>query len=196
MFSRCNEAAGGHLRRFETATRPITKSLLVGEVTTTGPASNCPAHQAAEPECRVIVEVTPRPAPAAHPAAPAPVARPPKTTAPVRVPRMPAAATPVVPAPALPRPTATAANPTLFQLDRAPLLPAPGPGTAAGPGVPAAAPTVVRSVLRSADYSQHDLSGRAFSFLVGGLAFLLVTVLVVGRLAVLRGARRRPVTDK
>jgi hypothetical protein len=196
---------------------------LVGEVTTTGPMSNCPAHRdgaaPVDPACRATVQVSPRPAPAAHPVTPTPAAHPPAVKTPAAMPSVPGAAMPSAPGaampsapgaavPALPAPAVPALpvptpsqNQALSQVDRAPLIPSDsGSEAAAQPAAPEVAQpdTVVRSVLRSADYSQDDLSGRAFAFLLGGVAFLLIAAVAAGRLVAvgLRQREPRTVTEK
>jgi hypothetical protein len=182
--------------------------LVIGELTTMGPGSNCPAHRdPADPFCRAAVVVPPHPAPVAHPVTLAPAARPrqarpqPAKT-PAAMSSVPAAALPAVAAPpALPVPTPSQSQ-VLSQVDRAPLVPADstGSGEAASQDAPEVAPpdTVARSVLRSAEYSQDDLSGRAIAFLLGGVAFLLVAAVVAGRLVGmgLRGRGARTVKEK
>jgi hypothetical protein len=185
---------------------------LVGEVTTTGPMSNCPAHLdgdgPVDPACRATVEVPPRPAPVTHPVTPAPVAHPPVVKTPTGMPSVPGAAVPSLPqapvpapaVPALPVPTPSRSL-VLSQVDRPPLVPTDsGPEAAAQPDSPEVAPpdTVVRSVLRSAEYSHDDLSSRVFAFLLGGVVFLLIAAVVAGRMVGvgLRRRESRTVTEK
>jgi hypothetical protein len=207
--------------------------LLVGELTATGPASNCPAvreaDEPADPFCRVAVAVPPHPASVGHPVTPAPAV--PPSAHPSGTPGTPGTSgtsgtpgtlgvTPSAPAMSVPAAGAPAAAPAgpaampplpastpspnlvLSQVDRAPLVPADsGDSATGGPqDVPEVAPPdmAARSVLRSASYSQDDLSGRAFAFLLGGVAFLLIAAVVAGRLVGLSLRRRGPhtVSDK
>jgi hypothetical protein len=88
-------------------------------------------------------------------------------------------ALPVVP----PAPSPT----VLSQLDRAPIVPAdPADAATQEPAPPA-------SALRSGDTSAGDLSGRAFAFLIGGVAFLLIATAIAGSLI---GARLRRRADE
>jgi hypothetical protein len=210
--------------------------LLVGELTATGPASNCPAvreaDEPADPFCRAAVAVPPHPAQVGHPVTPAPAV--PPSTHPSGTPGTPStpgtsgtsgtpgtlgvtpsaqamsvpaagapAGAPAGPAAMPPLPASTPSpNLVLSQVDRAPLVPADSGDSAAG--APQDAPEVApqdmaaRSVLRSASYAQDDLSGRAFAFLLGGVAFLLIAAVVAGRLVGLSLRRRGPrtVSDK
>lgn len=161
---------------------------LVGEVAATGPVSNCPALRAADTRidayCRVTVllpGVTP-PAIQAHPApvpgtrAPAPLraqgAPPAFPVTPPALPVPPAATLPGVKGalPVLPTPSPSVSPSVLSQLDRPPIVPT-GP---AGPD----AVTQEALPLRSADSSRGDLGGRAFAFLIGGVAFLLLATAI------------------
>ncbi|MGI8333791.1 hypothetical protein ACRYCC_27905 [Actinomadura scrupuli] len=109
-------------------------------------------------------------------------------------------AAPAVPAPgapALPAP-APGKSRVLSQVDRVPLVPLDSAesGAAVQPGAPKVVPPDV--VVRSADYSDEDLSGRGFGFLLGAVAVLLVAVAFAGRVARVAVRRRhpRPVAEK
>jgi hypothetical protein len=204
---------------FAVRVRPNSRGgPLVGEIVAAGPISNCPALRAADtaadPYCRVTILIPGEPATAVHPRHPAPApirpAVPPPPAiqggppiaqgAPLAFPHVPSlppappvgaaapgsagnngvtapGALPVVPAPA-PSPT------VLSQLDRAPIVPAdPADAATQEPAPPAFAP-------RSGDTSAGDLSGWAFAFLIGGVAFLLIATAIAGNLIGTRLRRR------
>jgi hypothetical protein len=192
---------------------------LVAEVVAAGPVSNCPALRAADtpvdPYCRATILIPGEPATALHPHHPAPAhvhrAVPPPPAiqggppiaqgAPPAFPHVPSlpAAPPMPPAPpagaaapgsagndgitapgALPVVPAPAPSPTvLSQLDRAPIVPA-DPADAAPPAFAS----------RSGDTSAGDLSGWAFAFLIGAVAFLLIATAIAGNLIGTRLRRR------
>jgi hypothetical protein len=189
--------------RFDLGRRPATADFtvrvrpgarggpLVGEVAATGPVSNCPALRAADTRidayCRVTVllpGVTPqavqaRPAPVPGtraPASPRAQGAPPAfPVTPPALPVPPAATLPgakgVLPVlPVLPAPSPSVSPSVLSQLDRPPIVPT-GP---AGPDAVTREPLP----LRSADSSRGDLRGRAFAFLIGGVAFLLLATAI------------------
>lgn len=179
-------------RKAETATftiqvRPGRRGgPLAGELTTTGPLSNCPQRgngtEPRDPLCRATVLISGRAvlisgrAPAVTPA---PVGRRPlPVTAPGPMPP----AVPAVPVPPLPMPSPST---VLSQVNRAPLVvEEPTERVAGAEDAPEVAPpgAAMRSALRSADYSSNDLGGRAFAFLLGGVVFLLIAAVVAGRL--------------
>jgi hypothetical protein len=172
---------------------------IVGELAATGPVSNCPALRAADTpvdaHCRVTVLLpggTPAaaqrrpvtgaydlPRPGVQGAAPAlPVAPPPAAPAAPAGPMGPATTGPgaVVALPVLPGASPNASPSVASQAGRPPAVPA-GPESLTEQAVPP------RPALTSPDTSRADLVGRAFAFLIGGLAFLLVAVAVAGGLA-------------
>jgi len=185
---------------------------LVGEVTATGPVSNCPELRAADtridPHCRVTVPVpgatpvaghghpaqapaTGAWAPGVHGAPPAFPVSPPAPHVPPAAPTGPGAvgALPLLP----PGPPVASASPSpsptvLSQLDRPPIVPTspPGPDSVTQDPVPS------DSALRSSGSSAADLGGRAFAFLIGGVAFLLLATAIAGSLI---GARLRRNAD-
>lgn len=164
---------------------------LVGEVTATGPISNCPAWRAADTpvdaDCRVTVQIPAAPAPSVSRARP--ISPPAAAHAPVAPTATPGATGTVASRTPATTPSADGALPVLppapggspspspsllSQLDRPPVVPA----TAATPGAGTA--EAVPATLRPDDTSKGDLSGRAFAFLIGGIAFLLLATAIVG----------------
>jgi hypothetical protein len=184
---------------------------LVGELAATGPVSNCPELRAADtrvdPHCRVTVLVPgASPSAAGHsapatatgtgaPRAPrvqgAPPVFPISPLVPSAAPAGPGAAgaLPVLP-PGAPgaRPSASPSPTVLSQLDRPPIVPT----APAGPDAVTQDPAPPDPALRSSDTSAGDLGGRAFAFLIGGVAFLLLATAIVGSLV---GARLRRNAD-
>jgi hypothetical protein len=188
-------------------TRPGT---LVGELAVSGSNSNCPADTGGEAgqDCRATVviparETAARP-PAAGPAHAAPAmpvvpAMPAATPGAQPAQRLPEAPPPLpVPLPALPTgpiPAPSASpSPVLSQANRKPVIASdpPAPDAAAQQD---AQDAVARSVLRSAHSEDGDLSGRAFAFLLGGAAFLMLVAAIAGSVVGAR-LRRRPRTEK
>jgi hypothetical protein len=145
---------------------------------TRAPAS--PRAQGAPPAFPVTPPaVQARPAPVPGTRAPAPLraqgAPPAFPVTPPALPVPPAATLPgakgVLPVlPVLPAPSPSVSPSVLSQLDRPPIVPT-GP---AGPDAVTREPLP----LRSADSSRGDLRGRAFAFLIGGVAFLLLATAI------------------
>ncbi|MDN3351961.1 hypothetical protein [Actinomadura sp. DC4] len=149
------------------------------------PARPAPVHRGpvsrplpARPGVPPIVSPKLRGRPTVPPAAPAPAA-PPVTRPPA------AGALPVVP-PAGPVPSGTPTPSALSQVNRAPVVPtaAPAPGAASQQADPPG------TVLQSSD-SHGDLGGRVLAFLIGGAAFLLTAMALVGGLIGARLRRRK-----